>query len=41
MNYARELFPESQRKDDPMGDKDLPLGEDVMGIFIDVHTPGE
>ena len=41
VNYARELFPESQRKDDPMGDKDLPLGEDVMGIFIDVHTPGE
>lgn len=40
MDYARNLFPEEQRKDDPENQLDLPLGEDISGLFIDIHASG-
>ena len=40
MNYARSLFPESQRKSDPANQLDVPLGEDIMGMYIDIHASG-
>jgi hypothetical protein len=40
VEYARNLFPEGQRKDDPEGDRDVPYGEGITGFFIDVHSPG-
>lgn len=35
-NYARSLFPVSQRKTDI----NVPFGEDVMGMYIDIHASG-
>jgi len=40
VEYAQRIFPVGQRKDDPEGDMNVPLGEDVMGLFMDIHSPG-
>lgn len=40
VNYARALFPESQRKNDPESEKDVPLGDDIMGMYVDIHAEG-
>lgn len=40
MNYARALFPEEQRKSDPENQLDQPLGEDISGMYIDIHASG-
>lgn len=34
VKYAREIFPPEQRE------RSLPLGEDIVGVFVDVHAPG-
>lgn len=34
--YARELFPKGQRKDDPT----TASGDDIMGVFVDIHASG-
>lgn len=42
VNYARSLFPENQRKEDPEGpDLNEPYPEGAMGIFLDIHSYGE
>lgn len=38
--YARDLFPQGQRKDDPEGDMNVPFGEDITGIYADIHSSG-
>jgi hypothetical protein len=38
--YAKRLFPEGQRKADPEGEKDVPFGEDITGIYADIHASG-
>ena len=39
-DYAKTLFPKSQRKDDPEGDMKIPFGEEITGIFADIHASG-
>lgn len=39
-DYARALFPEDQRKNDPEGDKNKPFGEDITGMYVDIHSSG-
>ena len=34
--YARNLFPEGQRKEDPT----IGSGEDITGVFVDIHSSG-
>jgi len=38
--YAKTLFPEAQRKNDPEGDRKTPFGEEITGIFADIHASG-
>ena len=38
--YARNLFPEDQRKKFPMEQIDEPFGEDNTGTYIDIHASG-
>lgn len=38
VNYAQDLFPEEQRKDP--ADINRELGEDIMGMFVDIHAYG-
>eukprot|EP00804_Cyclotella_cryptica_P007423 CCRYP_002628-RC/>CCRYP_002628-RC protein AED:0.04 eAED:0.04 QI:260/1/1/1/0.75/0.6/5/5197/651 len=38
--YAKSLFPEAQRKSDPVGQMDEPFGEDIMGLYMDIHAYG-
>ncbi len=38
--YAKQLFPEGQRKADPEGETDVPFGEDITGIYADIHAAG-
>ncbi|KAL7480058.1 hypothetical protein ACHAW6_005764 [Cyclotella cf. meneghiniana] len=38
--YAKSLFPEAQRKKDPVGQMDEPFGEDIMGLYMDIHAYG-
>lgn len=40
VTYAKQLFPEEQRKDDPEGDMDVALGEGINGMFVDIHSSG-
>ena len=40
INYAKKVFPVSQRRDDPEKQMDEPLDEDIMGVYIDVHSTG-
>jgi hypothetical protein len=39
--YAKRLFPESQRKNNPEAQMDEPFGEDITGLYMDVHAFGE
>ena len=32
--YAKSLFPEEQRKDDPVAEMELPFGEDITGVYM-------
>lgn len=41
VNYAKRIFPESQRKSDPEKQMDVALGDDIMGMYIDLHSSGE
>lgn len=41
IEYARKVFPESQRRDDPEKQMNEALGDDVMGMYIDIHSTGE
>jgi hypothetical protein len=34
IEYAKTLFPEGQRKDDPLAEIDVPFGEDITGIYM-------
>jgi len=37
--YAESVFPESQRKNDPIGQIDVPFPEDsTVGVFYDIHA---
>jgi len=38
VNYAQNLFPEEQQKDP--ADIDVERGEDIMGMFVDIHASG-
>ncbi|KAL7449658.1 hypothetical protein ACHAWC_003416 [Mediolabrus comicus] len=40
INYAKKVFPVSQRRDDPEKQMNEPLDEDIMGVYIDVHSTG-
>ena len=40
VEYAKSLFPEDQRKADPEGQMNEPFGEDIMGVYLDVHAFG-
>mmetsp|Transcript_18761 Transcript_18761/g.29428 ORF Transcript_18761/g.29428 Transcript_18761/m.29428 type:complete len:692 (+) Transcript_18761:115-2190(+) len=41
VEYAKKLFPESQRRSDPEKQMDEALGDDIMGMYIDIHSTGE
>jgi carboxypeptidase T len=32
--YAKSLFPEGQRKDDPVGEIEVPFGENITGLYM-------
>jgi hypothetical protein len=38
--YANKLFPEGQRKSDPEKQMDEAFGEDITGMYIDIHASG-
>ncbi|KAL7434824.1 hypothetical protein ACHAXM_004355 [Skeletonema potamos] len=38
--YAKSLFPEGQRKDDPENEMNQAFGEDITGVYIDIHASG-
>lgn len=40
VEYAKNLFPSEQRKKDPVADMNKPYGEDITGVYIDVHASG-
>jgi len=40
VEYAKKLFPEDQRKDDPEGEMKTAFGEDITGVYIDIHASG-
>ena len=40
VKYAQELFPESQRKTDPESNLDVALGDEVTGMYVDIHSSG-
>jgi len=37
VSYATRVFPESQRRSDPEKQMNEPLGDDIMGMYIDIH----
>ena len=39
-DYAKKLFPEEQRKRNPRDERNEPFGEDVTGMYIDIHASG-
>jgi carboxypeptidase T len=41
-DYAKQLFPESQRRENTEDklDVDVPFGEDITGMYIDIHSSG-
>jgi len=41
IEYAKEVFPATQRKDFPELQLNVPYPETVRGIFIDIHSSGE
>lgn len=38
--YARDLFPEGQRKNNPENQMNDAFGEDITGMYIDIHASG-
>lgn len=40
VNYAKALFPEGQRKSNPMASMNDAAGEEIMGMFCDIHSSG-
>ena len=40
VKYAMRVFPEEQRRSDPEKQLDEPLGEDITGMYIDIHSTG-
>lgn len=38
--YAKSLFPDHQRKNDPVAEISIPFGEDITGLYIDIHSSG-
>eukprot|EP00986_Skeletonema_menzelii_P016327 scaffold14315_cov136-Skeletonema_menzelii.AAC.4 len=40
VDYAKKLFPEGQRKDDPEKEMNTAFGEDITGVYIDIHASG-
>jgi hypothetical protein len=40
VEYAKKLFPEDQRKQDPEGQMSTAFGEDITGMYIDIHASG-
>lgn len=41
IEYAKSIFPESQRKDDPIGQINDPFKEDTRGFYTDIHSYSE
>ena len=41
VNYAMRVFPESQRRSNPEKQMNEPLGDDIMGMYIDIHSTGK
>ncbi|KAL7528157.1 hypothetical protein ACHAXR_004261 [Thalassiosira sp. AJA248-18] len=39
-DYARSLFPKGQRKNNPEKQMDDPFGEEITGMYIDIHSSG-
>lgn len=39
-SYAKSLFPESQRKNNPEKQMNEPFGEENTGMYIDIHSSG-
>ena len=39
-NYAKSIFPESQRKKNPEAQWNVPFGEDITGLYADIHSSG-
>eukprot|EP00581_Thalassiosira_minuscula_P010332 CAMPEP_0183702650 /NCGR_PEP_ID=MMETSP0737-20130205/684_1 /TAXON_ID=385413 /ORGANISM="Thalassiosira miniscula, Strain CCMP1093" /LENGTH=618 /DNA_ID=CAMNT_0025929297 /DNA_START=169 /DNA_END=2025 /DNA_ORIENTATION=- len=39
-DYARRLFPASQRKKNPESERNKPFGEDITGMYVDIHSSG-
>ena len=40
VEYAKRLFPEGQQRKDPEGEMDVPFGEDITGVYLDIHASG-
>jgi len=40
VEYAKKLFPESQRRSNPEEHLHEPFGEDITGMYIDIHSSG-
>ncbi|KAL7479391.1 hypothetical protein ACHAW6_005124 [Cyclotella cf. meneghiniana] len=38
--YAKTLFPEGQRKEDPLAEINEPYGEEITGVYMDIHSSG-
>ncbi|KAL7506824.1 hypothetical protein ACHAXN_004660 [Cyclotella atomus] len=38
--YAKSIFPEGHRKYDPEGQMNEAFGEDIMGLYMDIHAYG-
>ncbi|KAL7492278.1 hypothetical protein ACHAWT_001462 [Skeletonema menzelii] len=41
VNYANRVFPESQRRSDPEKQMNDALGDEIMGMYMDIHSTGE
>ena len=40
VEYAKKLFPKDQRKDNPEKEMNNAFGEDITGVYIDIHASG-
>jgi carboxypeptidase T len=40
-NYANKVFPERQRRSNPEKQMNDPLGDEIMGLYMDIHSTGE
>lgn len=39
-DYAKSLFPKNQRKSDPESQLNAPFGEEITGLYMDIHAYG-